>query len=233
MLVADPDGERHGDDAAGERRPESVQELLVVVEKDDELVAALRAERLQVMQDPERAGVDLSEAYPPLGVLPLDIGDDAVDIAIRLQQLHQSLVRHRDLYRHHEIGAWAQIDLRLELDGPVVGPLQAKAARHPVHVDQHLEHRHVLADAVARADGERDVGEAMPLLGIDAGEALGLEFLRIAPELRVPMQHIGADEHIGPGADRVAPDLIGLDRAPGEQPARRIEPAAPPGPPDA
>ena len=64
MLVADPDGERHGDDAAGERRPESVQELLVVVEKDDELVAALRAERLQVMQDPERAGVDLSESLP-------------------------------------------------------------------------------------------------------------------------------------------------------------------------
>ena len=95
VLVADSHGERHGHDAAGERRPESVQELLVVVEEDDDLVAALRAERLQVVQNSERTGVHVAVTHAPLGVLALDIGDDAVDIAIHLEQLHQSFVRHR------------------------------------------------------------------------------------------------------------------------------------------
>ena len=62
MLVADADGERHRDDAAAHRRPEAVEELLVVAEEDDHLVAALRAHRLQVMQDPERARIDLAVA---------------------------------------------------------------------------------------------------------------------------------------------------------------------------
>ena len=95
VLVADADGERHGHDAAGDRGPERIEELLVVDQKDDELVAALRAERLQVVQDPERAGMDLAVAHAALGALAFDVGDDAVDVAVALEQLYQGLGRHR------------------------------------------------------------------------------------------------------------------------------------------
>ena len=71
------------------RRPEAVEELLVVAQEDDQLVAALRAHGLQVVQDAERARVDLAVAHAPLGVLPLDVGDGAVDPAIALQHLDQ------------------------------------------------------------------------------------------------------------------------------------------------
>jgi len=46
VLVGDADRERHRHDAAAERGPKAVDELLVVVEKDDELVAVVRAELL-------------------------------------------------------------------------------------------------------------------------------------------------------------------------------------------
>jgi hypothetical protein len=54
VLIADADGERHRHDPAAHRGPESIEELLVVVEEDDHLVAALRAHGLQVVQDAER-----------------------------------------------------------------------------------------------------------------------------------------------------------------------------------
>src|SRR6202043_504140 len=100
-------------------------------------------------------------------------------------------------YFHHEVGSWAQIDLRLEFNGFVAGASEAEAARHGVDMDQHLEHRDILADAVPRAHGEGYVGKSMAFRGVGAGKALGPEFLRLAPEGRMPMQHIGTDEHIG------------------------------------
>ena len=38
------------------------------------------------------------------------------------------------------------------------------------------------------------------------------------------MQHVGADEHIGARPDREAAQFVRLERAPREQPARRIQP---------
>ena len=87
MLVADADGERHGHDAARDRGPERIEELLVVREEDDELVAAPRAHRLQVVQDSERARVHLAVAHAALGAFALDVGDGAVDAAIALEHL--------------------------------------------------------------------------------------------------------------------------------------------------
>ena len=62
VLVADAERHRHGHDAAEHAGPERVEELLVVGEVDDELVAGLRAELLQVEQDAERALVQLAVA---------------------------------------------------------------------------------------------------------------------------------------------------------------------------
>ena len=87
MLVADADGERYRHDAAGDRGPEGVQELLVVGEENDQLVAALSASCLQVMQDSERARIHLAEAHAALGVFAFDVRDDAVDVAIALEHV--------------------------------------------------------------------------------------------------------------------------------------------------
>ena len=64
--------------------------------------------------------------------------------------------------------------MRLEFDGFVRGAPQPKTPHHGAHVHQHLEHRNVLADAMARAHRKGNVGESMPFLGIDAGKTLGL-----------------------------------------------------------
>src|SRR5262249_5486896 len=61
VLVADAERHRHGNDAAEHRTPEGVDELLVVAEEQDQLVAALRAELLQVIQNAEGALIELAE----------------------------------------------------------------------------------------------------------------------------------------------------------------------------
>ena len=91
-------------------------------------------------------------------------------------------------------------------------------------MNQHFEHGHILADAMPRPHGKRDIGEPMPLFGIGAGEALGPKLLRLAPEGRMSMQHIRTDEHIGARRYREAAEFVRLERAAGEQPARRIQP---------
>ena len=58
-------------------RPEGVDELLVVAEEQDQLVAAPRAEALQVIEDAERALVQLGEGDVARVVLALEVGDAA------------------------------------------------------------------------------------------------------------------------------------------------------------
>ena len=41
---------------------------------------------------------------------------------------------------------------------------------------------------------------------------------------RMPMQHVGTDEDVGARRDLETAEFIGLDRAPGYEPARRIQP---------
>ncbi len=187
------------------RGPEAVEKLLVVAEEDDHLVAALRTHRLQVVQNPERARINLAVEHAALGILAFDVGDGAIDAAVVFENLQQGRVRHRSSTVIMRLERGRRLICASSSMGPLVGARQAKAAHHAVHVDQHLEHRHVLADAVPRADGEWDIGEAVPLLGVHAGEALGLKFLGLAPEGRVPMQRVGADEHIGARGDGKPP----------------------------
>ncbi len=59
VLVADAQCDRDRHYAADDRRPESVDELLVVTQEQNELVAALGANPLQVIQDAEGALVQL------------------------------------------------------------------------------------------------------------------------------------------------------------------------------
>jgi len=49
-----PTASGNRDDAAADRGPEPVEELLVAAQENDHLVAALRAHGLQVVQDAER-----------------------------------------------------------------------------------------------------------------------------------------------------------------------------------
>src|SRR6202011_6396855 len=71
---------------------------------------------------------------------------------------------------------------------------------------------------------EGNVGKSVPLFGVGAGEAFGSEFFRLAPKRRMPMQQIGTDEYIGARGDGVTADLVRLERTPGNEPTRRIEP---------
>src|SRR5260370_30127952 len=64
----------------------------------------------------------------------------------------------------------------------------------------------------------------MAFFGVGAGEALGPEFLRLAPEGRMPVQHIGTDEYTGARRNGIAAELVRLERAARDQPTRRIEP---------
>ena len=89
MLVADAERDRHRHDSAEDRRPEGVDELLVVAEEQDQLVAAAGAEALQVIEDAERALVELGEADLVRVALPLEVGDAARHRAIRLDELDE------------------------------------------------------------------------------------------------------------------------------------------------
>ncbi len=89
MFVADTQRDRYGDDPAEHGRPESVDELFVVTQEQDQLVAAAGADALQVMQDPERALVELREGDAARVVLSFEIGDAAGEIAVAFEQLGQ------------------------------------------------------------------------------------------------------------------------------------------------
>jgi hypothetical protein len=94
-----PGRDRHRDDAAEQRRPERVDERLVAGEKQQQPVAGPGAELLQVMQDAERALVELAIAHYALTRLALVVGDRAVGTALRLQQLAQRVGIHAGLLR--------------------------------------------------------------------------------------------------------------------------------------
>ena len=62
VFVADADGHRHRHDAAQHGAPEGVDELLVVVQQQDQVVAGLRAQLLQVEQHAQRPLVQLARS---------------------------------------------------------------------------------------------------------------------------------------------------------------------------
>src|SRR5262249_31352123 len=90
MLVADADGDRHRHDAPQQRCPERIDELLVVADEQNEAIAAPRPDALQVMQDPQRALVQLGKGNAARIVLALQISDAARGIAVALDELRES-----------------------------------------------------------------------------------------------------------------------------------------------
>ena len=90
VLVADAERQRHRDDAAQQRRPERVDELLVASQEEDQLVAAAGTETLQVIEDAERASVQLLKAHITSVVLALEVSDPAGIVAVGREQLGQS-----------------------------------------------------------------------------------------------------------------------------------------------
>ncbi len=97
VLVADAERDWHRHDAAQHAGPERIEELLVVGEVEDELVARFRAQRLQVVQDAERALVEFVVADDAFIALAFEITDDALDTTVLVDQLGQrfSICHHR------------------------------------------------------------------------------------------------------------------------------------------
>ncbi len=86
VFSADPQRHRHWDDATKHRAPEGIDERFVLAQKQDQVIAALRAEFLQVVQDAECAGVQIGEGDAALVLLTLEVGDAAGDLAIAFDQ---------------------------------------------------------------------------------------------------------------------------------------------------
>jgi hypothetical protein len=87
MLIADTERHRHRNDAAQYRGPEGIDERLIVAEEQDQLVAAPRAQALQVVQDAQRALVEFAEGDAALLTITLKVGDGARDFAIGFDEL--------------------------------------------------------------------------------------------------------------------------------------------------
>ena len=94
VFVADAGRHRHGHDAAEDAGPERVDEGFVAAEEQQQPVAGPCAELLQVMQDAERAFVQLAIAHDALAALAFVVSDRAVGAAVRLQHLAQRVGMH-------------------------------------------------------------------------------------------------------------------------------------------
>ena len=91
MLIADAERHRHGNDPAQHGRPEGVDERLIAAEEENQLVAAPRAQALQVMQDAERALIELAEGDTPFIAVAFKIGDAARNFAVGFDELDQCI----------------------------------------------------------------------------------------------------------------------------------------------
>ena len=89
VLVADTEGDRHGHYPAEHRGPERIDELLVAAEKEDQLVAAARPEALQVMEDAERARIQLLVTDVAGVMLALEVSDLPGMVAVGRDELGQ------------------------------------------------------------------------------------------------------------------------------------------------
>ena len=184
VLVADAQRHRHRHDAAQHRRPERVEELLVVVQQQDHPVTGTRSELLQVMQDAQCALVQLTVGHAPRFVFAAVIDDGAVcAVELRHQFIERaglhgvSLPSGAGFDPHDKRSGGAQIDQCLELDRVPVHRTQPEPPGEAVQVHQHFVDRQRFADTVVRARGKRQVGQLGPRFVI-AGEAIGVERLR-------------------------------------------------------
>ena len=81
-----------GHDAAVQAGPERVDELLVARDVQDQEVAGLGADALQVMQDAERAAAQLGERQRLFGSLALEVADRARAAAAVVEHFRERLV---------------------------------------------------------------------------------------------------------------------------------------------
>ena len=89
MLVADTERDRHRGDAADDGSPEGVDELFVVAEEEDEFVAAAGTDPLQVIQNAERALMQLGVGNIARVVLAFQVRDGPGGVAVGLEKLGQ------------------------------------------------------------------------------------------------------------------------------------------------
>ena len=88
VFVANADGERDGDYAAGERRPVTIDERLIVVQENDQVIATRHAEAEQSPEDAERALIQLRIGNAALDGFGFEVADVPVRLAIGTQELH-------------------------------------------------------------------------------------------------------------------------------------------------
>ena len=122
VLVADAEGDRHRHDAAEEAGPERVDELLVAADVQDQLVAGLRAEALQMVQDAERPAAQVRQLQRFLGVLAFEVADGGRAAAAVVEHLRECLVLdHR----------WvARLAIETALDSPRIAAMTLVLVMH-------------------------------------------------------------------------------------------------------
>src|SRR5580698_925481 len=90
VFVADTDGERHGDDAAVEGGPETIEKLLVVAQKNDHFVAAARTDGLQVIQNAHGARIHFRIRHAPFDILSFNVSHASVGVPIVFEHVDKS-----------------------------------------------------------------------------------------------------------------------------------------------
>ena len=115
VLVADADGDRHRHDAAVEAGPVRVDELLVARHVQDQVVAGLRADALQVEQDAQGPAAQVCELERLLGAFALEVNDRAIAARAVVEHVGERLVLdHRCSDSHVNVAGRPQVDARLE-----------------------------------------------------------------------------------------------------------------------
>src|SRR5680860_1538941 len=87
VLVADAGGDRHRHDPAQLTGPENLDETLIIVQQNDQLIAALQAVTLQPVKLSARACKQIAVTDPRLGVARLNVADAAVALAIGVKRV--------------------------------------------------------------------------------------------------------------------------------------------------
>ena len=92
VFVADADGDWHGHDAAVEAGPVGVDELLVARDVQDDVVARLRADALQVEQDAQGPPAQFGELEGLFGPFAFEVDDRAAAERAVVEHVGQRLV---------------------------------------------------------------------------------------------------------------------------------------------
>ena len=121
-------------------------------------------------------------------------------------------------FRHHvNTVSGAQVDLTIEFDGLPWKITQMYVSCQQRNVQEHFGQGEVFPYASTRSQCERQITKPVASIVFAVGKPIGIELFRVDPEFRVTMNKIGRNEDVCSWGDRIATDVIGRNRASGQQ----------------